>query len=44
MCLYSGSVRGNKPGRLVILAEEEIRYLCVTAREVFLAQPILLEL
>ncbi|KAJ7679748.1 protein phosphatase type 1 [Mycena rosella] len=37
-------VRGNRPGRLVNLLEAEIHYLCIKAREIFLAQPILLEL
>lgn len=37
-------VRGQRPGKQVQLAEEEIRALCVKSREVFLQQPILLEL
>ncbi|KAJ7148321.1 serine/threonine-protein phosphatase PP1 [Mycena filopes] len=37
-------VRGNRPGKFVDLQEHEIHYLCTTAREIFLAQPILLEL
>ncbi len=37
-------VRGSKPGKRVNLAESEIRGLCNQAREVFLSQPILLEL
>jgi Serine-threonine protein phosphatase N-terminal domain len=37
-------VRGNRPGKYVQLLEAEIRYLCTTAREILLAQPILLEL
>ncbi|KAI8867820.1 protein phosphatase type 1 [Ramicandelaber brevisporus] len=37
-------VRGTRPGRQVQLQEHEIRYLCVTAREIFLSQSILLEL
>ncbi|KAJ7820835.1 protein phosphatase type 1-like catalytic subunit [Mycena olivaceomarginata] len=37
-------VRGNPRGELVDLAESEIRYLCVAARDLILAQPILLDL
>lgn len=37
-------VRGGKPGRLVQLTEGEIKSLCSRCREVFLAQPALLEL
>ncbi|KAJ7137362.1 serine/threonine-protein phosphatase PP1 [Mycena crocata] len=37
-------VRGNRPGKFVNLLEHEIQYLCTAAREIFLAQPILLEL
>ncbi|KAJ7032150.1 Metallo-dependent phosphatase-like protein [Mycena alexandri] len=37
-------VRGNRPGKLVNLLEYEIQYLCSTAREIMLSQPILLEL
>ena len=37
-------VRGQRPGKQVQLAEEEIRALCIKSREVFLSQPILLEL
>jgi len=37
-------VRGSKPGKQVNLAESEIRGLCVKAREIFISQPILLEL
>jgi serine/threonine-protein phosphatase PP1 catalytic subunit len=37
-------VRGNRPGKQVQLAEHEIKYLCVQAREIFINQPILLEL
>lgn len=33
-----------KPGKSVQLREEEIRFLCVRSREIFLGQPILLEL
>lgn len=38
------SVRGARPGKQVNLAETEIRGLCLHAREVFLGQPILVEL
>lgn len=37
-------VRGNRPGKQVQLNETEIRYLCTKAREIFISQPILLEL
>lgn len=37
-------VRGSRPGKQVQLAEHEVRGLCVKAREIFLSQPILLEL
>jgi serine/threonine-protein phosphatase PP1 catalytic subunit len=37
-------VRGNRPGKQVQLGEQEIRYLCLTAREIFMSQPILLDL
>src|SRR5271156_300999 len=37
-------VRGSRPGKQVQLAEYEIRYLCTKAREIFINQPILLEL
>lgn len=37
-------VRGNRPGKAVQLAEYEIRHLCTKAREIFIGQPILLEL
>ncbi|KAJ6534115.1 protein phosphatase type 1 [Mycena capillaripes] len=37
-------VRGNRPGKFVNLLEYEIQYLCATAREIMLTQPILLEL
>lgn len=38
------SVRGARPGKLVNLSEAEIRGLCIRARDVFMQQPILLEL
>lgn len=37
-------VRGARPGKSVQLAEHEIRSLCIKSREMFLSQPILLEL
>ena len=37
-------VRGNRPGKAVTLQEYEIKYLCTRAREIFISQPILLEL
>ena len=39
-----GLVRGNRPGKAVQLQEYEIKYLCTKAREIFIGQPILLEL
>lgn len=38
------AVRGSKPGKNVQLQENEIRGLCLKSREIFLSQPILLEL
>lgn len=37
-------VRGKRPGKQVNLSELEIRDLCLKSREVFISQPILLEL
>lgn len=37
-------VRGSKPGKQVNLSENEIKGLCVKAREIFISQPMLLEL
>jgi serine/threonine-protein phosphatase PP1 catalytic subunit len=37
-------VRGAKPGKQVCLSEHEIRMLCIKSREIFINQPILLEL
>lgn len=42
LCNYT--VRGHRPGRSVVLQEHEIRYLCTKSREIFINQPILLEL
>eukprot|EP01036_Dinobryon_divergens_P024655 gene24655-33126_t len=38
------AVRGARPGRQVNLTEAEIRWLCVRSREIFIQQPVLLEL
>ena len=37
-------VRGSRPGKNVQLSETEVRGLCLKSREIFLSQPILLEL
>ena len=37
-------VRGSRPGKQVNLAENEVRALCMKAREIFMSQPVLLEL
>lgn len=37
-------VRGCKPGKQVSLSEQEVKGLCIKTREIFQAQPILLEL
>ncbi|KAL0143177.1 serine threonine-protein phosphatase [Mucor lusitanicus] len=37
-------VRGSRPGKQVQLGEHEIRFLCQKAREIFMNQPILLDL
>ena len=37
-------VRGAKPGKSVNLTEPEIIALCFHAREIFMSQPVLLEL
>lgn len=37
-------VRGSRPGKQVDLLEHEIKFLCTKAREIFIQQPILLEL
>jgi len=37
-------VRGKRPGKHVNLTEAEIRNLCLKSREIFISQPILLEL
>lgn len=38
------TVRGNRPGKQVQMSEAEVRGLCLKSREIFLQQPILLEL
>ena len=42
--LYLITVRGSRPGKNVQLTEAEVRGLCLKTREIFLSQPILLEL
>jgi hypothetical protein len=37
-------VRGSRPGKPVNLAEHEVKALCIKAREIFMSQPVLLEL
>lgn len=37
-------VRNGRPGKQVLLTEMEIRQLCLTAKEIFMGQPNLLEL
>jgi len=37
-------VRGSKPGKQVNLSEKDIKSLCIKARDIFIDQPILLEL
>jgi hypothetical protein len=37
-------VRGSRPGKQVNLLEAEVRALCKKAREIFISQPMLLEL
>ncbi len=37
-------VRGCRPGKPVQMTEAEVRGLCLKSREIFLSQPILLEL
>ena len=37
-------VKGSKPGKQVNLTENEIKGLCNKSREIFISQPILLEL
>jgi hypothetical protein len=37
-------VRGTRPGKQVNLTENEVRMLCIRSREIFMSQPMLLEL
>ena len=37
-------VRNGRPGKVVQITESEVRQLCLTAKEIFMAQPNLLEL
>ena len=37
-------MRGCRPGKSVQMSETEVRGLCLKSREIFLQQPILLEL
>ena len=37
-------VRGKKPSKNVNLAEDDLKYLCTQARDIFISQPNLLEL
>ena len=37
-------VRGSRPGKQVSIAEPDIRSLCTVARDIFMNQPVLLEL
>ena len=38
------AVRGTRPGRQVNLTENEVRWLCNKSKDIFSAQPVLLEL
>jgi len=37
-------VRGSRVPRIVNITENEVRYLCMKSREIFMSQPVLLEL
>jgi hypothetical protein len=37
-------VRGKRPGKNVNLTESEIKQLCIRSKDIFISQPILLEL
>lgn len=41
---YCFLARGSRPGKVVNMTENEVRALCLKSREIFLSQPILLEL
>lgn len=43
-CCCARPVRGHRPAKSVALEEYELRYLCIKARDIFINQPILLEL
>jgi len=38
------SVRGARPGKQVNMSEGEVKMLCVRSRDIFISQPMLLEL
>ncbi|XP_018331603.1 serine/threonine-protein phosphatase PP1-beta catalytic subunit isoform X2 [Agrilus planipennis] len=42
--IFSSEMRGCRPGKSVQMTESEVRGLCLKSREIFLQQPILLEL
>ncbi len=44
MLMSTVPVRGCRPGKIVQMTEAEVRGLCIKSREIFLSQPILLEL
>jgi len=44
LALITFTVRGCRPGKSVQMTEAEVRGLCLKSREIFLQQPILLEL
>jgi hypothetical protein len=44
LTLITFTVRGCRPGKSVQMTEAEVRGLCLKSREIFLQQPILLEL
>ena len=44
MKIFLFLVRGSRPGKTVQMTEAEVRGLCLKSRELFLQQPILLEL
>ncbi|XP_042694966.1 serine/threonine-protein phosphatase PP1-beta catalytic subunit isoform X1 [Centrocercus urophasianus] len=41
---FNPGLRGCRPGKIVQMTEAEVRGLCIKSREIFLSQPILLEL
>lgn len=38
------NISSFKPNKLVVLAESEIKWLCLKAKEIFMEQPVFLEL